>query len=100
VTPKVSQSTLAAMVGVSRENVNRALATLMAAGVIRQESGRYVLLQEARLREELARDWPLAARRDQRRPPPARADGGVPKDHPAPVSLRHSASSVPPPRFP
>ena len=29
VTPKVSQSTLAAMVGVSRENVNRALAALV-----------------------------------------------------------------------
>jgi CRP/FNR family cyclic AMP-dependent transcriptional regulator len=100
VTPKVSQSTLAAMVGVSRENVNRALATLMAAGVIRQEGGRYVLLQEARLREELARDWPLAARRDHRRAPPPGGDGGVSKDHPAPVSPRHSASSVPPPRFP
>jgi CRP/FNR family transcriptional regulator, cyclic AMP receptor protein len=42
ITPKISQSTLAAMVGVSRENVNRALSALSAAGSIRQENGRYV----------------------------------------------------------
>ncbi|MDQ6910631.1 MAG: Crp/Fnr family transcriptional regulator, partial [Actinomycetota bacterium] len=36
VTPKISQSTLASMVGVSRENVNRALATLATEGAIRQ----------------------------------------------------------------
>ena len=39
VTPKISQSTLAAMVGVSRENVNRALSTLAADGAIRIEAG-------------------------------------------------------------
>jgi CRP/FNR family cyclic AMP-dependent transcriptional regulator len=66
VTPKISQSTLAAMIGVSRENVNRALAVLMAGGAIRQENGRYVLVDEARLRREVSRDWPLAARRDRR----------------------------------
>jgi CRP-like cAMP-binding protein len=65
-TPKISQSTLAAMVGVSRENVNRALSALAAEGSIRQENGRYVLVDEERLRRELARDWPLAARRDRR----------------------------------
>jgi len=65
-TPKISQSTLAAMVGVSRENVNRALAVLMSDGAIRQEDGRYVLVDEARLRRRVASDWPLAARRDRR----------------------------------
>ena len=40
VTPKISQSTLAAMVGVSRENANRALAALAAQGTIGIESGR------------------------------------------------------------
>jgi CRP/FNR family transcriptional regulator, cyclic AMP receptor protein len=75
-TPKISQSTLAAMVGVSRENVNRALSALAAQGSIRQESGRYVLVDEERLRRELARDWPLASRRDRRLNPPA-TEGGV-----------------------
>jgi CRP/FNR family transcriptional regulator, cyclic AMP receptor protein len=66
VTPKISQSMLAAMVGVSRENVNRALAALMIDGSIRQERGRYVLVDEERLRRELSRDWPLVGRRDRR----------------------------------
>jgi biotin operon repressor len=66
VTPKISQSTLAAMLGVSRENVNRALSTLTMEGAIRQDKGRYLLVDEQRLRRELARDWPLAERRDQR----------------------------------
>jgi CRP/FNR family cyclic AMP-dependent transcriptional regulator len=70
ITPKISQSTLAAMVGVSRENVNRALAALTADGSIRQEGGRYVLVEEERLRREVARDWPLAGRRDRRAGPP------------------------------
>jgi CRP/FNR family transcriptional regulator, cyclic AMP receptor protein len=65
-TPKISQSTLAAMIGVSRENVNRALAALAIDGTIRQEGGRYVLVDEVRLRREIARDWPLAGRRDRR----------------------------------
>lgn len=66
VTPKLSQSTLAAMVGVSRENVNRALAVLTADGDIRQEGGRYVLVDEQRLRRRVASEWPLVARRDRR----------------------------------
>jgi CRP/FNR family cyclic AMP-dependent transcriptional regulator len=74
-TPKISQSTLAAMVGISRENVNRALSTLAAEGSIRQENGRYVLVDEERLRRELARDWPLAARRDRRLHLPPDGDG-------------------------
>lgn len=66
VTPKISQSTLAAMIGVTRENVNRALAALAVDGLIRQEDGRYVLVDEERLRREVSRDWPLAGRRDRR----------------------------------
>jgi CRP/FNR family transcriptional regulator, cyclic AMP receptor protein len=97
VTPKISQSTLASMVRVTRENVNRALASLAAAGSIRREGGRYVLLDEARLRRELARDWPLAWRRDQR--VPGRADGdGVPEQHTPAVLARHGAVPVPPRR--
>jgi CRP-like cAMP-binding protein len=70
VTPKVSQSTLAAMIGVSRENVNRALAVLTTSGAIRQEKGRYVLVEEERLRRDVVRGVePVAGRRDQRRPP-------------------------------
>lgn len=65
-TPKISQSTLASMIGVSRENVNRALSALAIDGSIRQENGRYVLIDEERLRREVSRDWPLAGRRDRR----------------------------------
>lgn len=66
VTPKITQSTLAAMIGVSRDNVNRALAALALDGSIRQEDGRYVMIDEQRLRREVTQGWPLAARRDRR----------------------------------
>jgi CRP-like cAMP-binding protein len=67
ITPKVSQTTLAAMIGVSRENVNRALATLMTSGAIRQEKGRYILVDEEGLRRQVARSiGPVAQRRDRR----------------------------------
>ncbi len=65
VTPKISQSTLASMTGVSRENVNRALAGLIRDGAIRQDGGRYVILDEQRLRDDAARHWPLFRRRDR-----------------------------------
>jgi CRP-like cAMP-binding protein len=65
-TPKISQSTLAAMVGVSRENVDRALAALVSRGSIRREGGRYVLVDEAALRQQVTRDWPMSNRRDRR----------------------------------
>jgi CRP/FNR family transcriptional regulator, cyclic AMP receptor protein len=97
VTPKITQPTLAAMVGVNRENVNRALSALAAEGSIRREGGRYVLVDEARLRRELARDWPLARRRDQRLAPPSAGDG-VPEEHTPAVPPRHSARPMPPPR--
>jgi CRP-like cAMP-binding protein len=66
VTPKITQSTLAAMIGVSRENVNRALAALALDGSIRMEGGRYVLIDERRLRREVAQGWPAGRRRDRR----------------------------------
>jgi len=66
VTPKVSQATLAAMIGVTRENVNRALSAFSIDGVIRQEGGRYVFLDEDRVRREISRDWPLPTIRDRR----------------------------------
>ena len=68
ITTAISQSTLAAMTGVSRENVNRALAALMAEGTIRREGSRYVLLDEVRLRAEVARDWPVLRTIDRRQP--------------------------------
>lgn len=67
-TPPVTQSTLAAMTGVSRENVNRALAALTAQGLVRRDGNRYVLLADARLRRAVARDWPVQGRRDRRMP--------------------------------
>jgi CRP/FNR family transcriptional regulator, cyclic AMP receptor protein len=67
ITPRVSQTTLAAMIGVTRENVNRALATLMSSGAIRQENSRYVLVDEEGLRRRVARGvGPVAARHDRR----------------------------------
>jgi CRP-like cAMP-binding protein len=63
ITPRISQSTLAAMIGVSRENVNRALAVLAIDGLVRQEDSRYVLLDEEALRESLSQDTPLPPRR-------------------------------------
>jgi CRP-like cAMP-binding protein len=65
-TPQVSQSTLASMIGASRENVNRALATLTAGGYVRRTKGRYLISDALRLRERVGRDWPLAQRRDRR----------------------------------
>lgn len=67
VTASVSQSMLAGMTGVSRENVNRALAGLMADGSIRRDGSRYVLVDEARLRAEIARDWPVPPLQSRRR---------------------------------
>ncbi len=68
-TPKISQSTLAAMVGVSRENVNRALSALAADGAIRIESGTYVLPDLERLRAEISNGSPWLVRRNRRTDP-------------------------------
>jgi CRP-like cAMP-binding protein len=59
VAPHVSQSTLAAMVGASRENVNRALAGLAAAGTVRAESGRYTISDPDGVRRSIIEGWPL-----------------------------------------
>lgn len=66
VTPKITQSTLAAMVGVSREKVNRALAGLAADGYVTFVDGRYRIEQEAQLRARISRDFPIVGRRDRR----------------------------------
>ena len=47
---RLSQRTLAGMVGASRENVNRALSRFEKQGLIRQEAGQITLLQPERLR--------------------------------------------------
>src|SRR5262249_61702882 len=47
---KVSQATLAAMIGASRENVNRALAELAAQHLIDTRAGQLIILDPARLR--------------------------------------------------
>jgi CRP-like cAMP-binding protein len=65
-TPKISQSTLAAMVGVTRENVNRALGALAADGTIRIEGGSYVLPDLERLRSEISNGSPSLVRRNRR----------------------------------
>jgi CRP/FNR family transcriptional regulator, cyclic AMP receptor protein len=65
-TPRISQATLAAMVGVSRENVNRALSALVTEGLIRREGGAYVLVDEAALRRLVARDFHPVRPRDIR----------------------------------
>src|SRR5436190_2024844 len=53
-TPRISQSTLAAMVGASRENVNRAVAVLAADGTLRVDRGRYVIADPDRVRRVIA----------------------------------------------
>ena len=65
VTPKVSQTMLAAMVGVTRENANRGIAALVADGLVRHEAGRYVILDEAALRQRVT-SLPLGTLRDRR----------------------------------
>jgi CRP-like cAMP-binding protein len=59
VTPRVSQTTLARMLGVSRENLNRALAQLIRDGSVRRDGGRYQLIGEPRLRARLGDDLPI-----------------------------------------
>lgn len=66
ITPKISQSTLAAMVGSSRENVNRALAALATEGVVRIKAGRYVIVDPKRSRQQVSQGWPLLGRPNRR----------------------------------
>jgi CRP/FNR family transcriptional regulator, cyclic AMP receptor protein len=71
ITPKISQSTLAAMVGASREHVNRALAALSAEGALRIEGGRYVMHDPERIREDVSQGWPTISRPNRRIDPAA-----------------------------
>jgi CRP/FNR family transcriptional regulator len=48
---RMSQATLASLVAASRENVNRALSGFLAAGVVAQEDGYFLVLDEAALRD-------------------------------------------------
>jgi CRP/FNR family cyclic AMP-dependent transcriptional regulator len=65
-TSPITQSMLAAMIGVSRENVNRALSALALDGVLRQVDGRYVVVDEDQLRLEAGQGMPIVVRRDRR----------------------------------
>ena len=67
VTPKISQATLAAMVGVlARERESCPRAPCAADGVIRIEAGTYVLPDLQRLRAEISNGSPLLIRRTRR----------------------------------
>lgn len=50
-TPRLSQRELAAHVAASRENVNRALASLVASGVVSQRDGHFYVHDRAKLQE-------------------------------------------------
>jgi CRP/FNR family cyclic AMP-dependent transcriptional regulator len=56
-TPRLSQSTLAAMVGASRENVNRALGVLAAEGSVLAVEGRYRIADPDRARRRIVAGW-------------------------------------------
>jgi CRP-like cAMP-binding protein len=60
----VSQSTMAGLIGASRENVNRALGALTAGGSLRVVDGRFVIADPAGLRTE-ARGWIPLHRRNR-----------------------------------
>jgi CRP/FNR family transcriptional regulator len=60
-TPRISQSTLAAMVGASRENVNRAVAVLAADGTLRVDRGRYVIADPDRVRRRVIAGAPTGS---------------------------------------
>jgi hypothetical protein len=55
-TPRISQSTLAAMVGASRENVNRTLAGLTAVGILRPDGGRFLIAAPDAVRRRIVAD--------------------------------------------
>jgi CRP/FNR family transcriptional regulator, cyclic AMP receptor protein len=65
-TPPITQSMLASMIGVSRENVNRALSALALDGALRQVDGRYVVVDEDQLRRHATHGMPTVMRRDRR----------------------------------
>jgi CRP/FNR family cyclic AMP-dependent transcriptional regulator len=61
----VSQTTMAGMVGATRENVNRALGTLAADGDVQVVGGRLVIADPARLRQQAEGGVPLLHRRNR-----------------------------------
>jgi CRP/FNR family transcriptional regulator, cyclic AMP receptor protein len=60
----VSQTTLAGLVGATRENVNRALSSLAADGDLRVVQGRIVIADLSALRAKASRGWPQLHRRN------------------------------------
>jgi CRP/FNR family transcriptional regulator, cyclic AMP receptor protein len=60
----VSQTTLAGLVGATRENVNRALSSLAAEGELRVVQGRILILDLGALRARADRGWPQIHRRN------------------------------------
>jgi CRP-like cAMP-binding protein len=67
----LTQSTLAAQIGASRENVNRALATLRRSGMITTHAGTITITQPNTLHNTVTPDQPLH-RRNQLKPQPPR----------------------------
>jgi CRP/FNR family cyclic AMP-dependent transcriptional regulator len=63
---QISQSVLAGMVGATRENVNRALVPLIAAGYLRLEQGEIIVADLTELRRLADLDGPLLQRRNRR----------------------------------
>jgi CRP/FNR family cyclic AMP-dependent transcriptional regulator len=63
---RLNQSTLAASIGASRENVNRALARLSADGLVALAEGSVILTDPEGLRRRLG-DWPSSSKRNRRR---------------------------------
>jgi Crp-like helix-turn-helix domain len=72
ITLTVSQTTLAGLVGATRENVNRALSTLTADGDLRLVQGRIVIPNIAALRAKVDRGLPTVHRRNLTREESAR----------------------------
>jgi CRP/FNR family transcriptional regulator, cyclic AMP receptor protein len=72
ITLTMSQTTLAGLVGATRENVNRALRTLTADGDLRLVQGRIVIPNIAALRAKVDRGLPTVHRRNLTREESAR----------------------------
>jgi CRP/FNR family transcriptional regulator, cyclic AMP receptor protein len=79
ITLTVSQTTLAGLVGATRENVNRALGTLTADGDVRLVQGRIVIPNIAALRAKVDRGLQTVHRRNLTREEAARRRDATPK---------------------
>jgi CRP/FNR family transcriptional regulator len=77
ITLAVSQTTLAGLVGATRENVNRALSSLTADGDLRLVEGRIVIPDIAALRAKADRGLPMLHRRNLTREESARRRDAV-----------------------